>query len=139
MVPTPGDALDQLNLMVTDPLFLIVARLAKGPTGIDNDTFILSDMVEADFPGYAPIPLTANLSQAFEKAGYGELSPQALEWIVGAIVTPQTITHVYYTKTYNGGGQSLVAAVAFDNPISLTIPGQAVQFTATIMAVNVDA
>lgn len=138
MVPTPGGTLDELNQMVSDPLFQIVARLAKGPTGSNNDDFVLADMVEADFPGYAPIPLTASLANALDVEGLGELTPQHLQWITGAIVTPQTITHVYYTKTYNGGGLSLVAAVAFENPIYLDAADQSVDFMASIIGVGVD-
>jgi hypothetical protein len=119
MEPTPGGQLADIYEGMTDPLLSMVARLAKGPIGQPNQTIVLADLVEADFPGYAAVPLVADLENAFETDGYGELSPQRVIFNVGTLVTPQQLTHIYVTKTYDGGGLSLVMAVPFTTPILL--------------------
>lgn len=133
MVPTPGLELAEIDAMMADPLFQIVARLAKGPADSQDNAIALADLVECDFPGYAPIPLTLNLDEAVDEIGLGALSPQRIEWIAGTIVTAQYITHIYYTKTYNGAGVSLVSAIAFDNPIPVVVTSQQIAFEATVL------
>lgn len=138
MLPTPGGQLEAVSTALADPLFVIVARLAKGPTANQDDPIVLADLIEADFPGYAPVTLTADLSDPVDLDGFGEMTPQQIDFTVGAIVTSQRITHIYYTKTYNGAGTSLVSAVAFDVPIIVDRPGQELNFLAAVGGYKTD-
>lgn len=137
LVPTPGGVLEEVYQKMTDPNFVMVARLAKGPRDQSDQTVDLATLVEADFPGYLPITLTPDLEDAFDDVHYGELSPFRLSFVAGAIVTPQLITHVYVTKTYEGAGLSLVQAVPFVNPLIVDTEGQEIEFDLTVGAVDI--
>ena len=136
MEPIPGGNLEALVDALGDPLFQIVAHLAKGPIGQQAAPVSLATLVEADFPGYAPITLVADLENATEQEGYGELSPQRLEWTAGLVVVPQRITHVYYTYKYGDNAHSLQSVVAFDNPLTIDTPGQIINLEATVVCVE---
>lgn len=124
--PFPGGELEALAEALADPLYEIVAHLAQGPIGQQTQPVDLATLVECTFPGYAAIPLVNTLDKAWEQDGYGEMSPIKLEFTAGAIVTPQRVTHVYYTHRYNGQAWSLLSAVAFDHPITVALPGDIV-------------
>ena len=52
--PTPGEL---LIATLTPPNATIIARLAKSVTAYGDDGINLNNIVECDFPGYAPIVL----------------------------------------------------------------------------------
>ncbi len=135
MVPTPGGVLDQLNQVLTDPQTVILAHLAKGPIDNLSAPVDLGTLVEADFPGYAALPVVPNLDDGWENDTYGEYSPLELLWTVGAGATPQFITHVYYTGTYAGGAPILLSAIPFPNPLLVTKEGEEIRLDATVGAV----
>jgi hypothetical protein len=135
MEPTPGGQLADVFEGLSDPLFTIVARLAKGPRGAPDATVVLADLVEADFVGYAPITLTADLENAWEEDGYGELSPQLLQFNVGAIEAAQQLTHLYFTKTYDGGDPSLVSVIPFNVPFFISEPDTTFELECTVAGV----
>lgn len=128
MEPTPGGQLEAIYNEMADPALVMVARLAKGPLGESEESVDLTTLVEADFPGYAPVVLTPDLTDAWEEDGYGELSPQIVVFNVGTLVTAQLITHLYVTKTYNGAALSLVMAVPFAQPILVNQSDTTVEF-----------
>lgn len=132
MDPTPGGALDLLSQQLADPLYKIVAHLAKGPIGAQDVPNTLSALVEADFPGYAPILVSPDLESAWEESNYGEMSPFRLHFEAGAIVTPQQVTHIYYTGQYGAGAVSLVSCVPFDAPVSFAAPGDSFEVDALV-------
>lgn len=137
MEPIPGGNLEALADALSDPLFEIVAHLAKGPIGQQSSPLALVNLVECDFPGYAPITLVSNLDTAWEEEGYGEMSSQRIEFIAGAVVVPQRVTHIYYTYKYADNAPSLQSVVAFDNPLTVSTPGQVLAFEATVGCVEV--
>lgn len=136
MEPTPGGPLAAVLEGMLDPAFVMVARLAKGPIGVPELSLALGDLVEADFPGYAPVVLTADLEHAWEMDGYGELSPIIAQFVVGALVTPQRLTHVYVTKTYEGADPSLVVAVPFTQDYWVNTPNTTLEFDVSIGGVE---
>lgn len=136
MLPIPGGPLDHVYQAVIDPAFVMVARLAKGPIDQPDRTVVLADLIEADFPGYAPVTLTADLDEAWEGDGYGELSPQVASFSVEALVTPQRLTHWYVTKTWNGADTSLVVCVPFTEPFHVREPDSVIEFDVNIAGVE---
>lgn len=132
MNPAPGGILADLNTMLADQNFVMLAHLAKGPQNNLLDPVTLNELVECDFPGYAPVRMNRDLSNAFENEWMAEMSPQHLEFVVLAIAQPQMVTHIYYTKVYDGGAPLLISAVPFDTPINVYYPGQKVEFEAVI-------
>jgi len=137
MEPTPGGPLEEVYNALIDPAFVMVARLAKGPIGQPDRTQLLADLVEADFPGYAPVTLTADLEEAWEGDEYGELSPQIVEFSVGTLVTRQLVTHFYVTKTWEGGDVSLVACVPCSEPFVVRESDSVIAFDVGIAAATV--
>lgn len=136
MPPTPGGVCDRLNTMLSDPLFSIVARLAKAPSAANVDGVLLSELVECDFPGYAAVPLTPKIDDPVDEAHYGEIDSQRITFTVGAITVPQVITHLYVTKTYNGTGATLVMAVAFPEPIIVSRATQVLEWDINLAAID---
>lgn len=132
MVPTPGSCLERVATAVADPLRTIVAHLAKGPTDYSGEAVLLADLVEADFPGYAPIEVRPDLVNAVEGDTYGFMSPVVLHFEAGNIVTPQAITHIYYTMSVDGVNGGLLSVVPFDNPQVLRAPGDSLEFECNI-------
>jgi hypothetical protein len=132
MIPTPGQPLDVANNALLDPTVTIVACLAKGPIDVQDRAIVLADLVEADFPGYARIPIVPGLTDPIDEVEYFEFDPQPIEFITGAIVTPQVITHIYYLKLVSGANPELQSAVAFDEPIILSKPDTHLPFTVVI-------
>lgn len=135
MTPTPGSPLDDLATQVADPLLQIVARLAKAPIGQQGAPLSLATLVECDFPGYAPVPIVTNLELAYDAPDYGEMTPVVAHFETGAIVTPQRITHIYYTKTYNGANAGFLSGVAFNTPLIADTPGQGFDFEVRLGAI----
>ena len=135
MEPTPGGPLEAILEGMLDEDFVMVARLAKGPIGQPDATVLLADLVEADFPGYAPVTLTADLDEAWEMEGYGELSPQVASFEVGALVTPQRLSHLYVTKTYEGLNPSLALVIPFTEPLVIREPNATIEFDIGIAGV----
>lgn len=137
MEPTPGGPLAEIYEGLSDPDFVMVARLAKGPIGQPDATVLLADLVEADFPGYAPVTLMADLEEAWEEEGYGELSPQIVQFTSGTLLAPQAITHLYVTKTYAGEDASLVMAIPFTEPFYIRESDGVFEFDIGIAGVTV--
>jgi len=117
MVPTPGGALADVVEKLSDPLRVIVARLAKGPTPNGDTSVVFADLVECDFPGYVPQPLVVDLDNALDEDGVGWLSPQTVTFLTGTLVAAQVATHLYVTESYNGDAAKLLMAVPFINPL----------------------
>lgn len=136
MEPLAGGPLAHLVETMADPLLEIVARLAKGPTSILDAPIALADLVECDFAGYAPIPLTATLNEAVDDPYYAEADSQSLQWVVGAISAVQPIVGLYYTSRYNGGAWGLVTAVPFDEPMQAYYQGQLIAFEASLVNIK---
>lgn len=130
--PIPGGNLEALADALADPLLQIVAHLAQGPIGQQAIPVSLIGLQECTFPGYAPIPLTADLDTAWETDSYGEMGPQRLQFIAGAVVVPQRVSHIYYTYQHDNDAPSLLSCVAFDNPITVDTPGQVLEFDAVL-------
>ena len=136
MEPTPGGQLEALVLRLADPTVQIVARLAKAPIGVPEAQVVLADLVEADFPGYAAVPLVANLDDAIDEETYGELSPQVVGFDVGAIVTPQRLSHLYVTAKKGDGPVSLLTVISFTNPVNVWLAGQRLEFEIGLAAIE---
>lgn len=135
MEPIPGGQLADITTALADPLFQIVARLAKGPRDAQDKPMALATMEEADFPGYVPVVVTGDAVNQWEQEGYAEMGPQVIRFEAGNGITAQFITHLYYTKTYNGAEPSIVGGTAFDAPILIDRPGQVMEFDCTVAGV----
>lgn len=139
MIPTPGQPLAALSTALADATVQIVACLAKGPIDAQFSAIRLADLVEANFPGYARVPLVAGLADPIDEVEYAEFDPQTIEFVAGAIVSPQTITHIYYLKLINGVSPELLSAVAFDEPLIVNAPGQHFPFDVVIRGIKTAA
>ena len=125
--PTPGGQLADLKTMFDDPLFAMVAHLGTAPNYGSLDALALSDITEANFPGYAALPINPTIEQAVDEVGYADMDAFPVEWVAGAIVTPQTITCIYVTKAYNNDHRTLASIVFFPHPIQITAAGQIIE------------
>jgi len=128
MEPTPGGVLEDVVEMMSDPARAIVAHLAKLPMFAGNTSVALVDLVECDFLGYAPVPLILDLDNAVEEDGFCWLSPQTVEFEVGAIVEPQLVTAIYITDAYTGVAPTLLTVIPFHQPVVVREPNSTLPF-----------
>lgn len=87
---------------LNNPAVSIVAHLAKSPIDPELDSIALEDLVECNFVGYAPIPITDWNVFEGEAPDLGEALSPMLEWVAGEDVATQPVTLVYITMQTPG-------------------------------------
>ena|ERR1041385_8944607 len=91
-----------LSTLLNDPTVSIVAHLGKTTIDLEQGNYVLSDIIECDFPGYAPVaPVTFDAFQLPDPI-QGEAVSQPIRFTAGAIVTPQAATCAYITVQKQG-------------------------------------
>ncbi len=111
-----------LQSLLSDPGTTIVARLSKQPIAINGPPLTLADIVECDFPGYAPITVVGWGVEQNPNPIYAEAVSPNLVFVAGALVTPQDCCSLYLTISLGGGATQiwrtypLVPRFTFDVP-----------------------
>lgn len=117
---------DDLLASLTDPNVTIVAKLAKAVTDDDSDQFTLASFTEADFPGYAAVPIS-DWEIVDDDGEIAEgLSPEIDFVASDAIVTPQNIYAVYYVREEVGHDATLFHLELMEFPQVVEFPDDAV-------------
>lgn len=122
-MPSFTGQLAELMTFLEDDSNVIVAHLAKNPIATDADVLTLADLVEADFPGYAPIPLANFDPQDYGDDTLGEALCGELNFEAGAIVQPQTVYAVYLTLKQGSAQEDLFWPVVLERPIEFINQG----------------
>lgn len=125
-----------LDAELSNPALTIVAHLAKTPIALDADSVPIEGIEECDFPGYAPIVLTDHWIDVFDDETYAEAFFPEVEWVAEDVVTPQLVTAVYVTITYDGVGTVLNNVSILDTPLVIDTPGQTISRNFSVMATN---
>lgn len=115
--------IDNLQGFLSDPLRRIVAHLGTAVVAGLSDTPSIANMVEATFPGYAPVPLTEFTPDETSADDLATQIADACEFTAGDIVTPQTVTVLYVTMTYDGGDPVLLQMFPLDPALTFEKPG----------------
>lgn len=113
-----------IGALLANPAVSSLARLAKSAMPLDTGEMVLADITEADFPGYAPVPISAAEEIFINEQNYAEVITNTPQWIAGAIVTPQSITAVYLTISISGGPQKLWNVEVLPRPFLFELPDQ---------------
>lgn len=135
--PTPGQPLADIAAAFSDPLFQMIAHLGVAPRFGTLDTLQLSDLTEATFPGYAPVPVTPTMNDGIDEPGYGEADQFPCEWVASADASPQYITCVYVTKQYNGANASLVCVAFLPEAIQVDTAGDTINYLVNVAALGI--
>ncbi len=116
--------IETLQAFVDDPLRTIVAHLATNPIRSMSDNFILANLTEANFPGYAPVTIRHWTPDPTSEDDLAAQVADACEFTAEAIGTPQTVTMLYLSMIYDGGAPVLMAAFPLDPVLSFEQAGQ---------------
>lgn len=112
-----------LDHVVTD--LGLEIHLMTNAAGGDEEAFVLGDMVEATFDGYAPKSGIVFPASVINGGDQGEtLSPTENWTVTGGSSLPQTITGAYATCSL--GGTKLMFVKYFAAPVVLSIIGHEV-------------
>ena len=117
---------ESLNLreFLADPANVIVAHLSKHAIALDGAPLEAGDIVECDFPGYAPQRISDVDVMQDEIAAAGEGVSQPIVFVAGAIVTPQQAHALYLTVVK--GPEALIIWKVFPllPPFNFDVPGR---------------
>ncbi len=113
-----------IEALLANPAVSILARLAKSAMPLDTAPLLLTDLVEADFPGYAAVPITTGEEIFLNEQNYAEVITNTPQWTAGAIVSPQEVTAVYLTMSVSGGPQKLWCVEVLPRPFRFEEEGQ---------------
>lgn len=132
-------AASDLMAYLENPTLQIVARLGINPIPLGEAPLALSDMVEASFPGYAPIVNpTWDLMEGFDLY-FAEALSQILSFEAGLMVTPQVITSVYLTQQKGTDPVQFFMAFPLPSSIVFDTAGQQYQKQVRVQSANLDA
>lgn len=112
-----------------DPSRTIVAHLAKNAIADSIDSLALTDLVECDFPGYAPITLSEFTPEFIGDDAYGEANSQECAWTISNPTAMQGITCVYLTITDGLNTHALLRAYPLFPPTTLAEDGDTFLFS----------
>lgn len=124
MPETPPTESENLQALLLNPANVILAHLAKNPIAFDADQLQLTDFIECDFLGYAPILVNDWVSVESDEEAYGESESPTLNWTAGAGVAAQNITAVYLTLQVAPDPPIMLAAFPLDVPLTIFVAGQ---------------
>lgn len=135
----PATELSTLVAWLNDPTRTIVAHLAKNFIPQDVESIQLTDLVECDFPGYAPIRIDDWAGVDFDEDTYAEAVSGELEWVASdAIVNPQAI-NVAYLTIQDGGPLHLFWPIPLPVSRTLAKEGDGFVFSFNVSSSNLDA
>lgn len=118
--PTLQDLMSEL----WDDTRTVRIRASKSPINQLVDTLIPADIIECDFPGYAPIENPTWTPELIDDESYAEAYSQDLTFEAGAIETPQSITALYMTVQPDGGAETIRQVWVLPAFILMGIEGQ---------------
>lgn len=124
--------------LLTDESNQIVAHLGKNAIPSNAELVAAADLVECDFPGYAPIRLTEWTPIFLDDDFYGEADSGEVEWSAGNIVTPQTITCVYVTQKIGDADAGVWNVIVLREPITMALTGDLFWFSFRAQSANID-
>lgn len=113
-----------LALLLSSPDTRIIARLAKNSLDVQDETAILTDLVECDFAGYAPVPLTTFDFFQVEDELCGEALSAPIEFVAGPLDTPQLAGCLYVTIAKGNDDPRLWQLFIFDADFAFDAPGR---------------
>jgi hypothetical protein len=137
-MPTLTGELAALMDWLSDPSRTIVAHLSKAPISFTTGQISLTDLVEADFPGYAPVTIDSWDPIDFEDDLYGEAVSGELQWQAGPIVTPQSIYVAYLTIVEGSNPVKLLWPVVLPLPYVIGAQDETFAFMFRIGSANLD-
>lgn len=114
---------DKLLEFLNNPLNQIVARLAIDASPDDLDGHALADFHEATFPGYAGQRVSGFVISPDSVDDLAEAVSDAVTWTAGDIVTPQMVTMVFLTRSYDGSAPELWFVIPLEDPIRFSKSG----------------
>ncbi|HLI95892.1 MAG TPA: hypothetical protein VKT72_07370 [Candidatus Baltobacteraceae bacterium] len=122
---------ESLNLsnVLTNPTNIIVAHLAQNSSAMLDDAAQLSDLVECNFSGYAPVPITN--PDCFETGDplQGQAVSDPIVFSADAhLAGAQMATSVYLTWQVGDGAPSLFRVIRFTQPFIFDVPNRILQF-----------
>lgn len=125
MADTLGIAASNLLTYLQNPAVLIVAHLGKNPIAKDVAQILLTDLVECDFPGYAPVPIKDWEIVEEEGDDYAEALSPEIYFQAATIVTAQQIFSTYLTISEGSNPPVLFQANLLDQPVTIDTEDQA--------------
>lgn len=123
-----------LDAWANDPARKIVAHLAKSPITVTADQVQLTDLVEADFPGYAAVLIDEWDPTDFGDDTYGEVTSGEVQWQASTLTVPQSVYVAYCTVEEFGNPPALFQPVVLPIPFTFVQPGQTFAFLFRIAA-----
>lgn len=130
-----GESLNLFNKL-NDPNAKIVAHLCKNPIAEDVDKIALSDLVEADFVGYAPVLLNDWFFLNTGDLALGEAVSQQMEFVAGDLIDAQVVYGEYLTISLASGPHYLLKFNRFDNPIIVDVEGMIIHRQVRIVSAD---
>lgn len=116
--------LQDLMAALWDETITVRIRAAKSPITPDVDVLLPEDIIECDFPGYAPIENPTWVPELIDDESWAEAYSQDLTFEAGAIVTPQAITALYLTVQPDAGAETIRSVFVLPTFILMGIEGQ---------------
>lgn len=114
-----------LSETLNDPTLTIVAHLGKTTIDLDAGTpVLLNQIVECDFPGYAPIVDPAFDVFQHAEAVHGEAVSDPLRWTAGAIVTAQAANCLFLTMQRGADAPKLFQVFPLATPWNFDLLGR---------------
>lgn len=126
----------QIDALLTNPSIAILAHLAKNPIPLDVEGQTIDDMVECDFPGYAPQPIEEATEVFINETNYAEVICGIVTFTAGAIVAPQSAYALYVTIQNGAGPVKLWAVENFPSPVVFENEGQILEREARLLSAN---
>lgn len=126
-----------LKALMNNPATPTVLHASKMPIPQEAETIALADIVECDFPGYAPIVLDDfdDTDNDYQEAGEALTSVREIS-SNNDLVAPQPICFLYVTHTPDGGARALMEIINLPEAIIINVPNQAVQFQVRALSVG---
>lgn len=124
-----------LKTTFNPPATPMLLHAAKSPIPDGVFEVQLADIVECDFPGYAPIPLNDfDETEADYGDDVGEVLTDVHTFAADAdFTTPQSICFYYITYTPPGGPTQLKGITNLPMPIEINVPFQEVELRVRMM------
>jgi len=132
---------DSLQAFLSDPLRQIVVRLGTNAISGFADEPDLTNFVECDFPGYAPLTLVA------DDFGMNPLNePDCAEAVASAhfesgdvVTAAQRVTCYIVQQIYNAGAPTILRSFWAEPTYVIDEPHQELNFDVRLLSVNLPA
>lgn len=118
--PTPGDA---LIADLTQSGGVIVAHLAKAVNADPDDVIALADLVECNFPGYAPVMITDFEDVEPDNQDLADVLSAAIQFTAAGLTTPQTAVAFYLTAHVGSDPAGFLSLEFFGDGFTFMVDG----------------